>query len=382
MERRGYFQQKFGGQYVSEALMNTLAEMEGEHQFVAQDECFTRELDFYCNMYAGRKTALYKARLLSKKYGPDIYFKREDLLPEGGSSYQAIAGQMIMGKRIGKRKVLIPISDPQHGCIAAALAASMGMECEVVMPEILTGTCQEEMMRIQLSGALITIIPGDFEETWKAAENCWIAQAPRTVFIQTRAAGPHPYPLMVREYQKVIGQELKEQIVESCGKLPELIVASVGSDAAGIGVFSVFEEEKEVKMIAAERESYPVLKQGEEGIAHGMRSLFLLDENGDCKTGCGYEGHPCAMGAEPELAALVEKKRVFSSVVTRDEAIQAALEVAAIEGFLPGENSAYAVAEALKASQDYALDENIVVVLSGKADRNWIEACMRKKVES
>ena len=146
MERRGYFQQKFGGQYMPEALMNTLSEMEGEHQFVAQDECFTRELDFYCDTYGGRKTALYKARLLSKKYGPDIYFKREDLLPDGGSSYPAIAGQMIIGKRIGKRKVLIPVCDPQHGCIAASLAASMGLECEVMMPEVIARTYQEEIM--------------------------------------------------------------------------------------------------------------------------------------------------------------------------------------------------------------------------------------------
>ena len=381
MERRGYFQQKFGGQYMPEALMNTLSEMEGEHQFVAQDECFTRELDFYCDNYGGRKTALYKARLLSKKYGPDIYFKREDLLPEGGSSYPAIAGQMIIGKRIGKRKVLIPVCDPQHGCIAASLAASMGLECEVMMPEVIARTYEQEIMQMQLSGALITIIPGDFEETCKVAENCWISQAPRTVMIQTRAAGPHPYPLMVREYQKVIGQELKEQILENCGKMPELIVAAAGNDAVPVGVFSVFEEESHVKMIAAEREDHPVLKQGEEGVSHGMRSLFLLDDAGNCRPGMGCDGRPCPMGAEPELAALVEKKRVFSSVVTREEAIQAALEVAAIEGFLPGENSAYAVAEALKASQDYALDENIVVILSGKADKNWIETCMRKKVE-
>lgn len=236
-------------------------------------------------------------------------------------------------------------------------------------------------MEMQLVNALITIIPGDFEDTCQAARACWISQSPEVVYIQTRAAGPHPYPLMVREYQKVIGQELKDQMMEACGKLPDLIVAAVGDDAAAVGVFSVFGDEMGVKLIAAEREEHAALGQGEEGIAQGMRSLFLQDEQGNCLSGKLFAQTPCQIGAEPELAAMAEKKRLFSSAVTRDEAIHAALEIASLEGFLPGENSSYAAAEALKASKDYALDENIVVVLSGKADRNWIEACMRKKVE-
>ncbi|MGN0293404.1 MAG: pyridoxal-phosphate dependent enzyme [Lachnospiraceae bacterium] len=381
MERRGYFHQKFGGQYMPEALMNALSEMEGEHQFVAQDQCFTKELDYFCNEYGGRKTPLYKARLLSKKYGPDIYFKREDLLYCGGGSFQAIAGQMIIGKRTGKNKVLIPVCNPQHGCIAAGLAAAMGMACEVVMPEITARSHHEEILEMQLVNALITIIPGDFEEVCRTARARWITQAPEVVYIQTRAAGPHPYPLMVREYQKVIGEEMKEQMLEACGKLPELIVAAVGDDAAAIGAFTVFENESGVKLIAAEREDHAVLSHGEEGISEGMRSLFLQNDQGDCLPGKVFMDMPCQAGAEPELAAMAAEKRVFPSIVTREEAILAALEVAALEGFLPGENSSYAVAEALKASRDYALDENIVVVLSGKAERSWIETCMRKKVE-
>ena len=364
-----------------EVLMNALSEMEGEHQFVAQDQCFTKELDYFCNEYGGRRTPLYKARLLSKKYGPDIYFKREDLLSGGGSSFQAIAGQMIIGKRTGKNKVLIPVCNPQHGCIAAGLAAAMGLACEVVMPEITARSHHEEILEMQLANALITIIPGDFEEVCRTAEACWIAQAPEVVYIQTRAAGPHPYPLMVREYQKVIGEELKEQMMEACQKLPELIVAAAGDDAAAVGAFAPFKDETGVKLIAAEREDHAVLTRGEEGIAGGMRSLFLQDEQGECLPGRVFADMPCQAGAEPELAAMAEEKRVFPSVVTREEAILAALEVAALEGFLPGENSSYAVAEALKASRDYALDENIVVVLSGKAEKSWMEACMRKKVE-
>ena len=381
MERRGYFHQKFGGQYMPEVLMNVLSEMEGEHQFVAQDQCFTNELEYFCNCYGGRKTPLYKARLLSKKYGPDIYLKREDLLPYGGSSFQAIAGQMIIGKRIGKRRVLAPVCNPQQGCIMSSLAAAMGMECEIVMPETVARLHNDEVMQMQLNGALITIVTGDFEESCKAARVRWIAQAPQVVYIQTRAAGPHPYPLMVREYQKVIGMEVKEQMVESCGKLPELIVASTGEDAAAIGVFSAFEQEMGVKLIAVEREEHPVLKQGAEGICHGMRSLFLQDGQGNIEHGRLLREIPCQIGAEPELAAMLERKRVFSSVVTHDEAVDAALEIAALEGFLASENSAYAVAEALKASEDYALDENIVVILSGQAESRWVETCMRKKVE-
>lgn len=364
-----------------EVLMNALSEMEGEHQFVSHDQCFTKELDFFCNEYGGRRTPLYKARLLSKKYGPDIYFKREDLLPCGGSSFQAIAGEMIIGKRTGKGKVLIPVCNPQHGCIAAGLAAAMGMACEVVMPEITARSHQEEVMEMQLMNALITIVPGNFEDACRTAKACWIAQAPEVVYIQTRAAGPHPYPLMVREYQKVIGRELKEQMMETCSRLPELIVVSAGDDAAAVGTFSAFEEETGVKLIAAEREDNAVLSFGREGIEQGMRTLFLQDEQGNCLPGRLSMDIPCQIGAEPELAAMAEKKRIFSSVVTRDEAVRAALEIAALEGFLPGENSSYAVAEALKASKDYALDENIVVVLSGKAEKSWIETCMRKKVE-
>lgn len=361
--------------------MNALAEMEGEHEFVSQDQCFTRELDYFSNNYAGRPTTLYKARLLSKKYGPDIYFKREDLLPCGGSSFRAIAGQMIIGKRIGKRKVLIPVCNPLHGCIAGSLAAAMGLSCEVMMPERVARKCDEEIMRMQLNQVLVTIVPGGFEDTLKAARIRWISKAPETVYISTRASGPHPYPKMIKDYQKVIGEELKEEFLTECAKLPELIVASSGEDATAIGVFSVFEKEAGVKLIAVEKEEQAPLKYGEEGVANGMRSLFLQDKAGNCMPGVLSDHMPCQTGAEPELAALVDTKKVFSSVVTREEAIAAALEVAEIEGFLPGENSAYAVAEALKASKDYALDENIVVVLAGQADRNWMETCMRKKVE-
>lgn len=381
MERRGYFHQKYGGQYMPEALMNALGEMEGEHQFVAQDQCFTNELDFFKAAYAGRKTALYKARLLSKKYGPDIYFKREDLLPYGGSSFQAIAGQMIIGKRIGRRKVLIPVCRPDHGCIAAGLAAAMGLACEVMIPEATAAAYPEAILDMKCSNAVVTKVAGDYQETCRRAEACWMQQSPQVVYIQTRAAGPAPYPLMTREYQKVIGEEIREQILESCGRLPELLVASAGVDATAIGALAPFAADQDVKLVLAEPEENPVYSQGEEGIASGMRTVLIQNEDGECVSGRETAGCCYPIGGEPEIAGLIEQKRICLTSVSREEAMDAALETAALEGFLPDEYSSYAVAEVLKTAHHYALDENIVVAISGHASIYWKEACLKRRAE-
>ena len=380
MERRGYYHQKFGGQYMPEALMGALSEMEGEHQFVAQDQCFTNELNYFCNNYGGRKTPLYKARLLSKKYGPDIYLKREDLLPYGGSSFEAIAGQMIIGKRIGRRTVLIPIYQADHGCIASALAAANGMKCHVMMPEQLAADHSREVSEMQLNHAEVTLVKGNFEDACEAAWKIWIQKQPGTVYIFTRAAGPHPYPLMVREYQKVIGEEIKEQIQESCGRLPELIVAAADMDGSAVGTFYPFTEETGTRLVAVEKEENPVLDKGTPGISQGMCSLFIQDEKGRC-LGSQNADMIFPAGAEPELAAMAAKKKVNIVTVTREEARAAALELAALEGIFPDENSAYAVAEVIRTAGNYRLDENVVVVLSGRPSEKWMDECLGKKVE-
>lgn len=381
MERRGYFHQKYGGQYMPEALMNTLGEMEGEHQFVAQDQCFTNELDFFKEAYGGRKTPLYKARLLSKKYGPDIYFKREDLLPYGGSSFQTIAGQMIIGKRIGRRKVIIPVCLPEHGCIAAGLAAAMGLACEVFIPEMTAKAYPEAVQDMICSNAAVTEVTGDYRETCRQAEANWLKLSPQVVYIETRAAGPAPYPLMTREYQKVIGEEIREQILESCGRLPELVVASAGVDATAIGTMIPFIEDSSVKLTLVEANENPVYAKGEEGIADGMRSLFIQDSEMKCVPGQETSGCYYPTGAEPELVGLLEQKRAGLSSVTREEAMDAALETAALEGFLPDEYSSYAVAEVLKTAHNYALDENVVVAISGHASKYWKDACLKRRAE-
>lgn len=364
-----------------EALMNALGEMEGEHQFVAKDQCFTNELDFFKASYGGRKTPLYKARLLSKKYGPDIYFKREDLLPYGGSSFQAIAGQMIIGKRIGRRKVLIPVCQPAHGCIAASLAAAMGLACEVMIPEVTAKAYPDEIADMKCSNAVVTEVAGDYQEVCRQAEAGWKKASSQVVYIQTRAAGPSPYPLMTREYQKVIGEEIREQMLESCGRLPELLVAAAGVDATAIGSLAPFIDESSVKLVVVESEDNPVYAKGEEGIASGMRSVFTQDEEGVCVSGKETAGCCYPIGGEPEMVGLIEQKKVQLSVVSREEAMDAALETAALEGFLPDEYSSYAVAEVLQSAHNYALDENVVVTISGHASKSWKEACLKRRAE-
>lgn len=378
MDRRGYFQM-FGGQYMPESLMNALADIEKEHLFVAHDQCFTNELDFFCNMYGGRKTPLYKARLVSKKYGPDIFFKREDLLPYGGSSFMGILGQMIISKRIGRKVAVIACYNPAHGCMVSAFAAAMDMKSEIYIAENDLDGHTDAFLTMKMNNADIHIVNGDYQAAYEEAIKRWKPSVPEVCFVQPKAAGPYPFPLMVREYQKVMGTEIKEQMKEYCEKLPEAVICASGYDAADVGAFYEFIEEEDVKLVAVERADHATITQGEKGIGNGMRSFFLLDEEDNCKPGVLADGRSYPMGCAPEIASLVEKKRVEAVTVTEEEAIQAAIEVANLEGIFIGEESAYAVAHALKIAGDYRLDQNLVVVLSGSADENWMKKCLIRK---
>ena len=409
MERRGYYH-NFGGQYVPEVLMNALGEMENEHLFVAKDQCFTRELDFFNDSYNGRRTPLYLCRLLSKKYGhPDIYIKREDLAACGSGSASAIAGQIIIGKRIGKRCVLTAANDLDQALLVSSLAAAMGLASLIFLPEeICQHGTRAKLDQMRLQGSRLKIMAGGYGKVHKAAEEIWAEEQEEMVFVRFRADGPYPYPLMIREYQKVIGQEIRSQLEEAGGRFPRLIAAASGHDAGAIGAFYPWlEMEKEEggqqsqpqhqqqhqhqpqplqqpelqqpqvpqpqrpDLLLAEPASRPVYTGGTEGIGDGMRSLFLLDD----------QDMPQGSGAEPELASYIEGGRIKAMAVSEEDAMDAALEFARTEGILPSRASAYAAAGLLAKVMDYDFNDNVVVVFSGKADKAWIDACLRREAE-
>ena len=395
MERRGYYQ-SFGGQYVPEVLMNALGEMENEHLFVAKDQCFTKELDFFNDRYSGRMTPLYLCRLLSKKYGqPDIYIKREDLAPGGAGCASAIAGQIIIGKRIGKRCVLAAPYDLDQALLVSSLSAAMGLANLILVPRetCLHGT-RAKLDRMSLQGSRIRIIEGGWQKTQEAAADIWAEGQEEMVFVRFRADGPHPYPLMIREYQKIIGQEIRIQLQEAGGKYPRMITASAEEDACAIGAFypwladgdeTVGNSEEthhpephypEIHhpvpdLLLAESVSRPLYTKGTEGIGDGMRSLFLLDE----------QDMPQGPGAEPELASYIKEGRLKALPITEEDALDAALEFARTEGILPSRASSYAAAALLSKVMEYGFDDNVVVVFSGKAEKAWIDACLRREAE-
>ena len=377
MNRKAYYG-AFGGQYVAESLMNTLEELDAAFEEAIRDPEFLKQYHYYLEQYVGRETPLYYAERLSEKYGMKMYLKREDLNHTGAHKINNVIGQILLAKRMGKKKVIAETGAGQHGVATATGAALFDMECTVYMGAEDIKRQSLNVMRMEMLGAKVVSVTSG-SNTLKDATNeairTWAKTAEDTFYIIGSAVGPYPYPKMVKEFQSVISREAKKQILAAEGKLPDVVMACVGGGSNSIGMFADFIEEKGVKLIGVEAagkgietgEHASAMALGEPGVLHGNVQLAH-----SISAGLDYPG------VGPEHAYLKECGRARYVAIRDDEAMDALMELCRLEGIIPAIESAHAVAYAMKYARErkeavgekQAAKETMVICLSGRGDKD------------
>ena len=372
---------EYGGQYVAESLMNVLKELETAFQEAIRDDSFMEEYRYYLKDYVGRETPLYYAKQLSEKYGTKIYLKREDLNHTGAHKINNVIGQVLLAKRMGKKKVIAETGAGQHGVATATGAALFNMECTVFMGEEDMARQALNVFRMEMLGAKVECVKSG-SRTLKDATNeairTWAKNAEDTFYIIGSAVGPHPYPMIVKEFQRIISIETKKQILEKEGRLPDKVVACVGGGSNSIGMFAEFIEEPDVDLIGVEAAGFGIetgkhasaFSVGKAGVLHGMRSYLLQDQDGNVQIASSISAGLDYPGVGPEHAYLHDSGRVEYVSVTDDEAMEALLELCKVEGIIPAIESAHALAHALKIAKDMTMDQIMVINLSGRGDKD------------
>lgn len=372
---------QYGGQFVSETLMNTLAELEQAFEEAIGDPAFLREYEYYLKEYVGRETPLYFAQRLTEKYGPRIYLKREDLNHTGAHKINNVIGQILLARRMGKTKVIAETGAGQHGVATATGAALFGMECTVYMGAEDIERQKLNVLRMEMLGARVVSVTSG-SNTLKDATNeairSWARLAEDTFYVIGSAVGPHPYPRMVKTFQSVISRESRRQFLEKEGKLPDVVMACVGGGSNSIGMFAEFLEDPEVKLIGVEAAGLGIetgkhasaMALGKPGTLHGMLSYLLQDENGNVQLAHSISAGLDYPGVGPEHAYLKDTKRVEYVSVTDQEAMDALMELCRMEGIIPAIESAHALAHVCKVSKNMSKDESIIVCLSGRGDKD------------
>lgn len=381
MDKRYYGE--FGGQFVSESLMNTLDTLEKEFETAIKDPEFIKDYNYYLKEYVGRENPLYFAEKLSAKYKTKIYLKREDLNHTGAHKINNVIGQVLLAKRMGKTKVIAETGAGQHGVATATVAALFGMECTVYMGKEDMDRQQLNVFRMELLGAKVQPVTSG-SATLKDATNeairTWTERAEDTFYVIGSAVGPYPYPKMVREFQKVISVEARRQILEKEGRLPDAVVACVGGGSNSIGMFSEFINDKDVKLVGAEAGGLGVetgkhasaMALGKMGILHGMKTYLLQDDDGNIELAHSISAGLDYPGVGPEHAYLRDTGRVEYVSITDKEAMDALLELSRLEGIIPAIESAHALAQVIKMTKDMTEDQIIVMCLSGRGDKDVI----------
>lgn len=379
----GSYYGKFGGQYVSESLMNTLYELEKAFNEAKNDPSFMKEFDYYMKEYVGRETPLYYASRLSEKYGTKIYLKREDLNHTGAHKINNVIGQILLAKRMGKTKVLAETGAGQHGVATATGAALFDMECKVYMGEEDIKRQSLNVLRMEMLGSKVVPVTSG-SRTLKDATNeairTWAKEAEDTFYVLGSAVGPHPYPQIVKFFQSIISIESKKQILEKEGRLPDVVMACVGGGSNSIGMFADFIDEKGVELIGVEAGGLGIetgkhasaMALGEPGILHGMRSYLLQDEDGNIKLAHSISAGLDYPGVGPEHAYLRDSKRARYVSITDDEAMEALMELCRLEGIIPAIESAHALAYAFKKSKEMTKEQIMIICLSGRGDKDCI----------
>ncbi len=380
---RGHFAQ-YGGVFIAETLISAVTELKLAYEKYKDDPDFLNEFEEDLKHYVGRKSPLYHAVNLSKQVGgAQIFLKREDLNHTGAHKINNTIGQALLAKRMGKTRIIAETGAGQHGVAAATVAARLGLECVVYMGEVDIARQAQNVYRMKLLGAEVAPVTAGsrtLKDALNEAMRDWVTNIDDTFYIIGTVAGPHPYPMMVRDFQSVIGKETKEQFDSQVGGLPDALVACVGGGSNAIGLFHPFIEDSSVKLIGVEAAGHGIDKgpdahaaplcAGSVGVLHGNRTYLMEDPNGQI-----IEGHSISAGLDypgvgPEHAYLKDTGRAEYVSVTDKEALEAFHLLTRVEGIMPALESAHAVAYAVKLAQEWSSDKNIVINLSGRGDKD------------
>lgn len=383
-DARGMFGE-FGGRYVPEMLMAALDELIAESERILATPEYQQELDHLLSTYAGRPTPLTFARRMTEDLGgAKVYLKREDLAHTGAHKINNVLGQALLAKYMGKPRVIAETGAGQHGCAAATACALLGLECEVYMGAEDVRRQALNVFRMELLGAKVHSVSNGsatLKDAINEAMRDWVTNVEDTYYCVGSVMGPHPYPTLVRNFQRVIGLETRDQIQEAEGRLPDAIVACVGGGSNAIGIFHPFVEDDEVRLIGVEPGGEGVhsgrhgatITAGVPGIFHGKRTLVLSDDDGQI-----FPAHSVSAGLDypgvgPEHAFLKEAGRAEYEVIDDDEAIDAFVYLSQVEGIIPALESAHAIAHARKLAPTLGRDQILVINLSGRGDKDVAE---------
>ena len=378
---KGYFGQ-FGGRYVSETLMPLILEVEKEYEKIKSDKNFINEFNHYLKTYVGRPSPLFFAeRITNDLGGPKIYFKRDELNHTGAHKINNCMGQILLAKKMGKSRIIAETGAGQHGVATATVCALFGLPCIVYMGEKDIERQSPNVFRMKLLGAEIRSVSTgskSLKDAMNEALRDWVTNVKDTFYIIGTAAGPHPYPVMVRDFQSVIGKEVREQLEAVEGKLPDLLMACIGGGSNALGLFHEFLDDSNVEMIAVEAAGHGIttnkhaasLTGGKPGVLHGNKT-YLLQSN----TGQIQEAHSISAGLDypgigPEHSFLFEEKRVTYMSATDKEALEAFQYCCKLEGIIPALEPAHALAVLKKIARNYGKDKIIVMNMCGRGDKD------------
>jgi len=382
-----------GGQYVPETLMNAVLELEKAYEYYKDDPEFNKELQTLYHDYANRPSMLYYAERMTKDLGgAKIYLKREDLNHTGAHKINNVLGQCLLAKKMGKKRVIAETGAGQHGVATATVAALMDMECTVYMGKEDTIRQALNVYRMELLGAKVVAVTSGtmtLKDAVNEAMREWTARVNDTFYVLGSVMGPHPYPAMVRDFQKVIGKEVKQQLMAKEGRLPDVVMACVGGGSNAMGLFYDFIPDKSVQLIGVEAAGRGVntertaatIARGSSGIFHGMESYFLQDKDGQIAPVYSISAGLDYPGIGPEHAYLYDTKRAQYVPITDDESVAAFEYLSKKEGIIPAIESAHAVAYAMKLAPTMPKDKIIVVNLSGRGDKDVAAIARYKGVD-
>ena len=378
---KGYFG-TFGGRYVSETLMPLILEVEKEYVKIKSDNDFKKELDHYMKTYVGRPSPLFFAKRITEDLGgPKIYLKRDELNHTGAHKINNCMGQILLAKRMGKKRIIAETGAGQHGVATATVCALFGLPCIVYMGEKDIKRQSPNVFRMKLLGAEIrSVTTGSksLKDAMNEALRDWVTNVKDTFYIIGTAAGPHPYPAMVRDFQSVIGEEVREQILEAENSLPDLLMACIGGGSNALGLFHEFLDDKQIEMIAVEAAGHGLksgahaasLSGGKPGVLHGNKTYLLQSQDGQID-----EAHSISAGLDypgigPEHSYLFEQKRVQYMSATDKEAIEAFQYCCNLEGIIPALEPSHALAVLKKIATQYSNEKIVVMNMCGRGDKD------------
>ncbi|MFH1369631.1 MAG: tryptophan synthase subunit beta [Elusimicrobiota bacterium] len=371
--KKGYFG-GFGGQFIPETLVTPIRELERAFLSAWKDRKFRAELDYYLKVYAGRPTPLYFAEGLTRKFGgAKIYIKREDLCHTGSHKLNNTLGQVLLAKKLGKKRVIAETGAGQHGVATATAAALFGLKCDVFMGEEDIRRQALNVFRMELMGArVIPVKSGSrtLKDAINEAMRDWVSNVGTTFYVIGSVMGPYPYPLMVRQFQSVVGKETRSQILAAEGRLPDYLLACVGGGSNSLGLFSAFYKDKKVKFIGLEAAGAATLCKGKIGVLHGMKTYVLQDKDGQISGTHSISAGLDYPGVGPEHSFYRQSGRARYYAVTDKQAVDAFNTLSCVEGIIPALESAHAFAHLPKLAPKLPKNNIIVVCLSGRGDKD------------